>query len=173
MVNKIKKRSEEEREEERVYFQFHIFQRSRLAFFPFSFLPASSSFRLEGMVLRRASSHRSIALMRTNGTQKRSDISAGTLWLLRVPKCLIDGSSEASDRKLCVSPSSAPEVTARHHTPITPLSACFVDCIFFRAPGKLPACLFFARSAIVEGLATISLVRGDEECPLRVSRLRR
>lgn len=73
----------------------------------------------------------------------------------------------ASDRKLCVSLSSAPEVTARRHTDHATICR-FADCIFFRAPGKLPACLFFARSAIVEGLVTISLDRDEN---LRLSPL--
>lgn len=42
---------------------------------------------------------------------------------------------QASDRKLCVSLSSAPEVTARRHTDHATICRS-VDCILFRIPKK-------------------------------------
>lgn len=48
-----------------------------------------------------------------------------------------------SDRKLCVSLSSAPEVTARRHTDHATICR-FADCVFFRAPrGKTSGVFVF------------------------------
>ena len=117
--------------------------------------------------------HRSIALTRTNGAQKCSDISGRNNVASSSSKVfdrwIVGGLGPEIMRQPVVRAGSDGTAPHTDHTTI----CRFVDCIFFLAPGKLPACLFFARSAIVEGLATISLVCGDEECPLRFFRLRR
>jgi len=46
------------------------------------------------------------------------------------------------DRKLCVSLSSAPEVTARRHTDHATICR-FLDCILFRVPKKALAVFVF------------------------------
>lgn len=49
---------------------------------------------------------------------------------------------QASDRKLCVSLSSAPEVTARRHTDHATICR-FADCIFFRVSGQTSGVFVF------------------------------
>lgn len=117
MVNKINRNRLEKRREGK------IFTDTFLLFLPFfffpSFLPSPIDFYLPRGRSIDVNENIGISLL---GKFVASS-SCKTVWSM---------DRRASDRKLCVSLSSAPEVTARRHTDHATICR-FADCIFFRA----------------------------------------